>query len=209
MFHVCVPECQHECVPDEKRVQNVWQYYVEQDQLLATDPYRADRFDPDRPITDQLTSLMADRVRTCPVCGNEREGFDGFQIEYFGHGIDPDHPRLYDAYGRRLTYTDATTSASEQEVLAAVEVWCTDALTQASRAHYKHTGRYLAAAELRRLIPTTAEIARARGGSRSRLSTWINRHMPMRAAIQRVQPSAAERAIALLRQEGQLDASAA
>jgi hypothetical protein len=194
------------CAPDQERVLDAIRGCTQQLKLLTSDPYRAGAFDPDRPITDQMAQVVARLHRTCPTCGEVEESFDRFQIEYVGHGIGPDHPRVYSAYGKRLTYTEPSTSADEQEVLAALEGWCVDALIEASRRSRARTGRYPAAAELRGLVPTPSEVWRAKGGSRSRLSTWVNRHMRMRDGIRRVQPSAAERAIAALREEGELTA---
>jgi hypothetical protein len=190
-------------------------------QLLLTDPYRADGFDSDRPITDQIAELLARLHRSCPQCGEEHvpacsscgadlTGYlDSARVELHGPHLDVNHPREYDVWGRRLTYLERATPTDERAVLEAVEGWCVDALIEANRAHHKRTHRYLSAAEVRRYVPTATELWQAKGGSRSRLSVWVNRVMPVKAAIARVRASAAARAIAALRHEAELDDAAA
>jgi hypothetical protein len=177
-----------------------FRYHAAQMSLLLKQPHQADNFDWARPLEDQFVEHLAAIWRIT-------KGHDDFTV--IGVAPDSEVETRFTSYGRRLTYVRATTPPDERAMLDAVEALCVDVLIAASRTHQRRTGRYLAAAELRALMPSRTDIAHQKGGSLARFSTWVNQYMPIRQATARVQPAAAERAIAALTEAEQLDQSVA
>lgn len=156
---------------------------MQQIKLLFSDPFKAEGFSIHRSIEQQAIERQG-RIKRLTCCPNH-------VIEVFCPGGDPDRPRIYDLDGKLLPTPDST--LSEAEFLSVFEALCVEAMLRKAGQRQDVTAAWLCIN-----APKGDEIARAAGKTRTRCSTWINRHMPLKDALARVLEDAADKAAAIL-----------
>ena len=159
---------------------------LEQIQLLQSRPFEAEGFDWHRPIPEQIVERYGRIKRLRDSSARVIESYCCCD------GTIPDRPRVYDLDGKPVP-ADPDSTLPEADFLRVFEAWCVDAMIAKGRERQDVT-----AAWLRVNAPKGDEIARAAGKTRSRCSTWIHRHMPLKDALAIVLPGAAEKAAAIL-----------
>jgi hypothetical protein len=96
------------------------------------------------------------------------------------------------------------TQATDREaMLELLKIWCVDAIREHNAAQRHNGRRWMSEAEIAWYVPTRGEIARARGSSEARLSTYVNAYgIGLRDALKLVLPRARRTIVEELRQDG-------